>query len=380
MSADGSGPESLLLIAELTQLIRCRRFAGLACWRNAQACDHISSQILADTLSWMIRRRDFLAFAGGAVLLPRPSLAKQQTPIRRISILGLGVRNAGNDAYFTALTKSLASRGWIEGKNIILDFRWAENDEAKLGLFSDEILDLKPDVIVAPTTRVAATFKQKTRTIPVVFVAVGDPVASGLVDSLAHPGANITGFSNFEPTLFQKAVEILKEISPGLMSVSWMYDVDGISHSYGGPDIEAAAYKLGIKFFDRPVRNASEIEALIANQGETSGAGLVVAGEPFMISNLNLIVTLTIRFRIPAIYFFRAFTAGGGLVSYGNDLVDAYWQAGLYVDRILNGDKPESLPVQAPSKFELIINQKVASEIGLSVPPTLLARADEVIE
>lgn len=328
-----------------------------------------------------MKRREFVkVLCGVALVWPRPAAAQKIDEVRRIGVLSLGSRSTFNDEAFEALSKSLSALGWMDGYNVRIDYRWARNDPAQLELLADELLSLRPDLIIAPTTRVVTTFQRKTKTIPIVFVAVGDPIASGIVESLSHPGANITGFSNFEPTLVGKYIEILKEIVPKMDAVRWMYNADGIGHSVMSPLLEAAAQYHGIKFAEDPVRDSSEIEAVMSSLGDNRSAGLVVAGEPFMVSNLDLILALAKRYRVPTVYSFRLFVVAGGLISYGNDLVDQYRQAATYIDRLFKGANPSQLPVQAPIKFEMVINLKAAREIGLSIPPTLLAHADEVIE
>jgi putative ABC transport system substrate-binding protein len=249
--------------------------------------------------------------------------------------------------------------------------------------FAKELLSLKPDVILAHTARVVAEFQRKTKNIPVVFVSVTDPVASGFVASMSHPGGNITGFSNFEPTLVSKHIEILKEILPGMTAVSEMFYPDNPDrHAITHPILEAAAQYHGVELISAPVRNDSDIDRAISGLGDHSTKGLIVAGEPFFGSqhNLDLIVQLTTRYRVPTVYSFRFSVEAGGLISYGNDLIEQFGKAAGYIDRILKGADPADLPVQAPIKFELVINLKTAKALGLEIPPTLLARADEIIE
>lgn len=327
-----------------------------------------------------MRRRDFICLLGsGIVARPLSASAQQRDQVRRIGVLSPGSRTAFSNEALAFFAKSLEALGWTDGKNVRIDYRWAENNAAQRERLADDLLGLKPDVILASTTVAVATLQRKTTTTPIVFVAVGDPIASGLVASIAHPGANITGFSNFESTLVGKYIEILKDVIPGLTAVRFMFDTEGTGRSVV-PLLEAAAQYHGVEIIATPVRSGSEIEAVISRLGDQATTGLVVAGEPFMVSNLDLIVSLTTHYRVRTVYSFRLFVVGGGLISYGNDLVDQYRQAAAYIDRLLKGANPSDLPVQAPVKFELVINLKAAKDIGVTISPALLGRADEVIE
>jgi len=280
--------------------------------------------------------------------------------------------------------KALQALGWTDGSNIRIDYRRAEpKDVAQIEIFAKELLSLNPDVILAHTSRAVAEFQRATKEIPIVFVSVNDPVVSGFVTNLSHPGGNITGFSNFEPTLVGKYIEILKEILPGMSAVSEMYYPDNtdrfrITH----PILEAAARYHGVELIPAPVRNDADIEHAISTLGDKPTKGLIVAGEPFFGGrhNLDLIVSLTTRYHVPTVTTFRLFAAAGILTSYGIDLAEQNRQAAGFVDRILKGAHPGDLPVQLPTKFEMVINIKTAKAMGLTIPPTLLARADEVIE
>jgi putative tryptophan/tyrosine transport system substrate-binding protein len=307
--------------------------------------------------------------------------AQQGARMPRIGVLVGGER--ANSVDVPVFTKALQDVGWIGGTNIQIDYRWAENDVGQMQALATEIVSLKPDVILAVNTAVVAAFQRQTKNISIVFVAVTDPVASGFVASLSHPGGNITGFSNFEPTLAGKYIEILKEISPGMTAVSDMFNPDAnpanLTSVY--PILEASARHHAVELISAPVRNSSDIERVISSLGDRPKVGLIIAGEPFFSGhNLDLIISLTTRYRVPTVYPFRRFVAAGGLVAYGNTLEDQFRQAAGYIDRILKGASPADLPVQAPSKFEMVINLKTAKALGLEIPPTLLARADEVIE
>ena len=329
-----------------------------------------------------MKRREFIALAGGVALLPLSVRAQQADRIHRIGVLILGTRGKLGDHQRAVLTKTLLDLGWTEGKDIQIEYRWAASDAAQIPTLARELLSLKPDVILAAGTQTVAAFQRETRTTPIVFVSVTDPVLSGAVASLAHPGGNITGFSNFEPTLVGKHIEILKEITPGMTAVVIMINPDNPTGFITRPLYEAAARYHGVELVYAPAGNASEIERVISSLGDKPTSGLIVAGDPLYGSghNLALVVSLATRYRVRAVYSFRHFVEAGGLISYGNDLVDQFRQAATYIDRILRGAKPSDLPVQAPSKFEMVINLKTAKAMGLTIPPTLLARADEVIE
>jgi putative ABC transport system substrate-binding protein len=327
-----------------------------------------------------MKRREFIA--GGVALLPLSVRAQQADRIYKIGVLSLGAKSELGDRQRAVLQKTLMRLGWRENNNIQFEYRWAASDAAQIQAFARELLSLKPDVILTQGTQTVATWQRETSTTPIVFVSVTDPVRSGAVASLAHPGGNITGFSNFEPTLVGKHVEILKEVMLGMTTVGLLSNPDNPSGVITQPLYEAAARYHGIEFALLSARNATEIERVFATLRDKLTTGLIVAGDPLFGSgdNLGLVVSLAKNDRVPAIYSFRHFVEAGGLISYGNDLVDQYRQAATYIDRILRGAKPSDLPVQAPSKFEMVINLKTAKEMGLTMPPTLLARADDVIE
>ncbi len=329
-----------------------------------------------------MKRREFVALMGGMALLPLSVRAQQADRIYKIGVLILGAKSELGDRQRAVLTRTLTELGWRQENNIQFEYRWAANDAAQIQTLARELLSLKPDVILTQGTPTVATLQRETNTTPIVFVSVTDPVRSGAVASLSHPGANITGFSNFEPTLVGKHVEILKEVMPGMTTVGLLSNPDNPAGVITQPLYEAAARYHGIEFAPLPVRNATEIERAFATLRDKVTTGLIVAGDPLFGSgdNLGLVVSLARNHRVPAIYSFRHFVEAGGLISYGNDLVDQYRQAATYIDRILRGAKPSELPVQAPSRFEMVFNNRTAREMGLTIPPTLLARADEVIE
>jgi putative ABC transport system substrate-binding protein len=331
-----------------------------------------------------MRRREFIALAGAtAASLPLAARAQQGARMPRIGVLFSA--RAGKDTadkFIETFTKSLLQLGRIDGQNIKIDYRFAGNEVAQAQALARELINLKPDVILAVNTLVVAAFQHETKSIPIVFVAVTDPVASGFVASLSHPGGNITGFSNFEPTLVGKHIEILKEISPGITTVVDMFNPDAnlayLASVY--PVVDAAARYHAVEHVAAPVRSDADIERVISSLRDKSTTGLIVAGEPFLRQRLDLITSLTTRYRIPSVFAFRPFAEGGGLISYGSDLLDQYRQAAVYIDRIVKGANPADLPVQLPTKFEMVINLKTAKAMGLTMPPTLIARADEVIE
>ncbi len=331
-----------------------------------------------------MRRREFMTLLGGsAVARPMAALAQQPDQIRRIGwLVAVGNNSLYGPKTREAFTNALRPLGWIDGNNIQIDYWRAEYDAANAQVLARKLVALKPDVILAINTLAVAACQRETKSIPIVFVAVTDPVASGFVESLSRPGGNITGFSNFEPTLVGKYIEILKEINPGMTAVAEMYNPDANLAYLKSihPVLEIAARYHAVELITAPVRGDADIERVISSLGDKPTTGLIVAGEPFLRERLDLINSFTNRFRVPAVYAFRAFVEGGGLISYGNDLIEQYRQAATYIDRILKGANPADLPVQAPSKFEMVINLKTAKAMGLNIPPTLLARADEVIE
>jgi putative ABC transport system substrate-binding protein len=327
-------------------------------------------------------RREFITLIGGAAAAwPLGARAQQGTRVRRLGVLFAGSKNQFNERREDFLN-ALRQLGWAEGNNIQIDYRWTDDDIAQTQAFARELVSLKPDAILAQTTPVVSALRRETRNIPIVFVAVTDPVASGFVASLARPGGNITGFSNFEPTLVGKHIEILKEISPGMTAVLDMFNPDAnVPRSIIiRPLLEEAARYQGIEFIPAPVRNDVDIERVISSLGDKPTTGLIVAGEPFLGARLDLINSLTMRYRVPAVYTFRFLAEAGGLISYGNNVNEQYRQAASYIDRILKGANPADLPIQTPTKYEMVINLKTAKAMGLTIPPALLSRADEVIE
>jgi putative ABC transport system substrate-binding protein len=325
-----------------------------------------------------MQRRRFLAVLAAAIVWPVGAQG-QQAPVR---VIGMLLPFAEDDPEaqrrVVAFREGLEKLGWVEGRNIRLEFRWtrARNPQA----FAEELVGLKPDVVLANSTPPLRALKRATSTIPIVFVAVSDPVGDGLVPSLARPGGNITGFSNFEPGLAGKWAGLLKEVVPHLAKLAILFNPDTAPHSIFLQPLEEAAASLAIRSIPMRVRAPAEIESALAALEGMADCGLVVMPDSYMDVQRQLIVALATRHRLPAIYSGAHFARGGGLMSYGVDRVDQYRRAPTYVDRILTGEKPGDLPVQAPVKFDFAINLKAARAIGLEIPPMLLARADEVIE
>jgi putative ABC transport system substrate-binding protein len=327
-------------------------------------------------------RRKFLATLGGAAAA-WPLLARAQQPeqMRRIGVLtNVAADDPVGRARLAAFLQALQQLSWTDGRNVRIDHRWTLGDAERARKSAEELIALAPDVILAAGSATMGPLLQTTRTVPIVFVHVPDPVGAGFVDSLARPGGNATGFIQFEYGMSSKWLELLKEIAPAVTRAAVMRDpaiTAGIGQ-FGA--IQAMAPSLGMEAMPVNVRDATEIERVVATFARTPNGGLIVTGSPLVVIHRNLIVKLAARDKLPTVYFERLFVTGGGLMSYGPNIVDQYRRAASYVDRILKGEKPADLPVQAPTKYELLINLKTAKALGLEVPPTLLARADEVIE
>ena len=283
--------------------------------------------------------------------------------------------------FVATFREGLQQLGWAEGRNIRIDFRWAALDAELMQRFAKELVALQPDIILSNTTPTTTALLQQTRTIPIVFVLVADPVGSGFVASFPRPGGNATGFTNIEPTMPSKWLELFKEIAPRIDRVAALFNPATARYAeyYLGP-LKAAAASFAVEVSAAPAQDISEIETIIAAQAREPNGGLIVMPDSFTVAHRTEITLLAARYSLPALYPFRLFTELGGLLSYGNDLTDQFRRAATYANRILKGTKPSELPVEAPVKFELVINLKTAKALGLEVPPTLLARADEVIE
>jgi putative ABC transport system substrate-binding protein len=329
-----------------------------------------------------MKRREFITLIGGAaVAWPVVGQAQQGADIRRIGVLSPSAETDPElRAYITAFRDALEKLGWTDGRNVHIDTRWGNADSQRIEGYVTEIVGLKPDVILVSTTLVLQPLQRATRSIPIIFTQISDPVGAGIVASLAHPGGNITGFTPAEYSMYGKSLEVLKEIAPQVTRAAVVFNPAQKPQAGMLRAIEAVAPSLGVLLTAAGVRNAAEIErALDAFAREPSG-GLVVLPNPVTEGNRKLIIAMSARLRLPAVYAFPFFARDGGLISYGVDLTDQYRQAASYVDRILRGESPAELPVQQPTKFRLLVNLKTAKALGLDVPPTLLVRADEVIE
>jgi len=328
-----------------------------------------------------MKRREFITLAGGAVAWPLAARAQQGGGMRRIGVL---LPATADDPEFqarvAAFVQGLQQLGWTEGRNVRIDIRWGAGDAERIRRYAAELVALAPDVILAAGGATVGPLFQATRTVPIVFTLTPDPVGAGFVDSLARPGGNVTGFTNFEFGIGVKWLELLKEIAPRVTRAAVLRDPTipaGIGE-FGA--IQAVAPSVGIELRPIDVREAGEIERAVTAFARSSNNGLIVSSNALASVHRNLIVTLAARHRLPAVYPFRFFVTIGGLASYGPDTIDPHHRAAGYIDRILKGENPAELPVQAPTKYELVMNLKTAKALGLDVPPTLLARADEVIE
>jgi putative tryptophan/tyrosine transport system substrate-binding protein len=330
-----------------------------------------------------MQRREFMTLAGGAaVTLPITARAQQIGQRRLIGALMLqSENNEQGSAARVSFEQGLAKLGWTVGRNLEIDYRWGINDTEKARLAAAEILALAPDLILANGSQALVATHRSTRTIPIVFTAVSEPVSQGFVLSLAHPGGNITGFTNLEPTVAAKWVELLKEIAPKTSRITIISNPDTSPYAmlyYRAA--EAAGQKLAVQTVMTPVQDEAGIEASLFAVGREPEGAVIVPPDSFMSARFKLVVEMATRYKVPAIFQFRYFAAEGGLVSYGIDLPDLYLRSASYVDRILRGEKPADLAVQQPTKFQLVINLITAKTLGLTVPSALLATADEVIE
>jgi putative tryptophan/tyrosine transport system substrate-binding protein len=328
-----------------------------------------------------LRRRDFITLVGGAVAWPRVVRAQQSDRVRRVGVLFGGVNDAEGEARAASLRQGLSALGWIERRNIRIDYQWGGGDAERAKILAAELVSQKPDVIIATTTLSLAAVRNETSAIPIVFVNVGDPIAQGFVSSLAHPGGNITGFTSFEFAISVKWLELIKEIAPNLRRVAFIFNPEAAPFAEKFVNsIERVAPSFEVDLIVSPTRDAAEIDrALAAVSGEPKG-GVIVNPDAFSTANHGLIISLAARYHLPAIYPFRFYAVDGGLMSYGHDFNEPWQRVPSYVDKILKGASPGDLPIQQPTKFELIINLKTAKALGLAIPPQLLDRADELIE
>jgi putative ABC transport system substrate-binding protein len=329
-----------------------------------------------------MRRREFIAGLGGtAAAWPLAAWAQQGDRVRRIGVLmGFDENDPEGKLRYSAFTQTLADLGWTDGRNVRIDLRWGGGDGTRTRALARELVGLKPDIIVTNTTPATAALQRETRTIPIVFAGLGDPVASGLVARLDRPSGNITGFAVWEASMGGKWLELLSEIAPGLRRAAIMFNPDTAPVSVYMPSFETAARSLKVVPITAPVHSDGEIEAAIIALGREPGGGLVVMPNIFVTAHRAPIISAAARNNVPAVYHLSAFARDGGLLSYGADPVDYWRRAASYVDRILRGAKPGDLPVQLPVKYEMVLNLKTAKALGLAVPPSILLRADEVIE
>jgi putative ABC transport system substrate-binding protein len=331
----------------------------------------------------MMRRRDFITLLGGAAAWPLAARAQQGERVRRVGVLmAFDENDTEAKAYLAGFTQGLAELGWTNSGNLFLDVRWAAGNVDWMRMSAKELLDLHPDVILAHGTPATAAFQRETRTIPIVFASVSDPVGEGFVASLPRPGGNITGFISQEATVAGKWLELLTEIAPDVKRIAAMFNPDAApgGGAYVLPAFQAAARSFKVAPIEAPIHSVTEIETVITSLGREPGGGLVVMPDTFVESHRAHIILFAARNYVPAVYPDAVWAREGGLLSHGPNRVDIFRRSAAYVDRILKGEKPSDLPAQVPTKYELAINLKTAEALGLTVPPSLLATADEVIE
>jgi putative ABC transport system substrate-binding protein len=329
--------------------------------------------------SGQLRRREFITLLGGSAAWPLAARAQQG--MRRVAVvLGFEQGDQQGQIRFAAFVETLARLGWNDSRNVRLDIRWAGGNVARYKTVAMEVIAASPDVIAAMTNPFVAQLQPLTKTIPIVFIQVSGSVGAGFVSNIARPGGNITGFENFQPEMGGKWLELLKEAVPSMTRAGILLQPENSSLAALRQVIEAAAPKLGVQAIPIGVHDTAEIERGISAFAEQANGGLIVLADPLTIRNRDLIIVLTARYRLPSIYMLRFFTNSGGLIAYGSDQLEQWRGAAGYVDRILKGEKVGDLPVQAPTKYETVLNLKTAKALGLDVPATVLARADEVIE
>jgi putative ABC transport system substrate-binding protein len=327
-----------------------------------------------------MRRREFIAGLGAAAAWPLAARAQQAERMRRMGVLIAGDEtDPEGKRRYSAFSQAVADLGWTDGHNVRIDLRWGGGDINRIRALAQELVSLQPDIIVTVATPATVAVQRQTRTIPIVFANVGDPVASGIVARLDRPSGNITGFANFEAPLVGKWLELLLEIAPGLRRAAFMFNPD-MSPRIGSHELETAVRSLKVVPIIAPVHSDVEIETAIISLGREPGGGLVVTPDAFTIPHRAPIILAAARNNVPAVYSVSEAARDGGLLSYGFDQADNFRRAASYVDRILRGEKPGDLPVQFPTKFEMVVNLKTAKALGLAVPPSILLRADEVIE
>jgi len=328
-----------------------------------------------------VRRRELIAILGGAAAWPLTATAQQPDRVRRIGVLQtVAATDPEGLVRMAAFLEGLQQLGWIDGRNVRIDTRWGAIDEDRSRQYAAELIALSPDILLATASPSVAALRAVSRTVPIVFAHAVDPVGAGFVDSLARPGGNVTGFVLFEYAIGAKWLELLKEITPGITRVAILRDPTTAAGMGQFGAIQSVAPSFGVEVNPLSLRDAGEIERGVADFADSPNGGMIVTAAPLATLHRDLIIALAARHKLPAIYSSRFFAAAGGLAYYGPDLTAQYRRAAGYIDRILRGEKPANLPVQAPTKYELAINLKTAKALGLTVPPTLLARANEVIE
>ena len=331
-----------------------------------------------------MKRREFITLVGGAVASwPRATEAQPSDRVKRVGVLFVRAQNdPEGQVHAQVIEQEMQKLGWSKDHNVRFDYRWAAGDSERISTFAKEIVVARPDVIVGHTTAAVAALLRETRTIPIVFIAVTDPIGSGFATSLSRPGGNVTGFIDLEPSIGSKWVELLKQMIPNLTRLGCIFNPTTAAGggSYYMNSVDAAASSLGVQAVAAPVHNAEEIERVLTSLAGNPAGGLVVMPDIFNGIHRSLIISTANRLRVPAVYAFRFFATGGGLASYGVDLTDLFRRGAVYTDRVLRGALAGDLPIQLPTKFEFVINLKTAKDLGLEVPPSLLARADEVIE
>jgi putative tryptophan/tyrosine transport system substrate-binding protein len=330
-----------------------------------------------------MRRREFITLFGGAVVAcPLAARAQQSERTRHIGVLSsLAETDVEAQAWDAAFRKRLVELGWIDGRNVHIDYRWGAGSVDRMRLFARELVQLNPDALVTISTPATAALQAETRTIPIVFAWVSDPVGSGFVSSLAHPGGNITGFLNIETSVIGKWLSLMREIAPQVSRIGFLFNPQTAPFArYYLDTFRSATSAFAIEAIDAPVRNTEEVEAFMTKLGGEGSAGLFVMSDTSMVVYRKTIYSLAERYRLPTIYPYRVFAAEGGLMSYGVDVADLLRGAASYIDRILRGEKPNELAVQQPTRFELVINAKTAKMLGLTIPTSMIVAAQEVIE
>ncbi len=330
-----------------------------------------------------MQRRDFITLIGSAAAVwPLASRAQQQSELRRIGVL---MAYSQNDAeaqnYVSVFRDALKELGWVESRNLSMIEHWAGPEFAAIEQAAKDLIKQEPDVILSSSTPTTAALLRQTRTIPIVFAIVSDPIGSGFVKSFADPGGNATGFTNLEASMGGKSLELLRDIVPDIHDAAFLFNPTTASYAnFYMPSFVSAGASLGIVAHAAPVANDQDIERVIATQAGIPHGGIVVMTDSFTSSHRHVIIRLAAQYRVPAVYPYRFFAQDGGLLAYGNNRLEPFRGAAVYVNRILHGERPAELPVQAPTRFELVVNLKTAKTLGLTVPPSLLATADEVIE